>query len=237
MRSTGIWLLQDRSRSGAPSCCRTFHRKPDALGAHAHRRPRAHQALRPSSCAWVEAAAGIAAASRGAFEVYRSGEWRAVRPAGRLAEKADDRWTLRGPIARRLTVRRSFPAVKACCRCPPHARVESLPAQSSRCSTGTVRVRGSPRFVAFTAAYEQRASATRPRHAPTSTWQRTFPDARAHHRGNNLLQPTPALTVEAVLTFSTRTSPTRSTWRAYTHAGDFLARDRKGHASTSPLRR
>ncbi len=168
-----------------------------------------------------------------AFELYRSGEWRAVRPTGRPVENTGDRWTLsQGPTAGRLIVRRSFPGGEGVLPLPAGTRaVESLPARSLEVfPTGTVRVRGSPRFVAFTAAYDPAAERDAPSPADLDV-PGTLSDVLGRTiAANNLRQATSAKTVEAVRTFFDANFAYSLDLGASTRTlADFLLRDRKGH--------
>ena len=169
-----------------------------------------------------------------AFEFYRNGEWRALRPTGRPVEKTGDRWLLaEGPATRRLTVRRSIPGGEGLLPLLAGTReVESLPAQSLEVfPTGTVRVRGSPRFVAFTAAYDP----TGERDAPTSRADLDVPGILSDVldrtiEANNLRQATSAQTVEAVrIFFDANFAYSLDLGESTRTLGDFLVRDRKGH--------
>ena len=91
-----------------------------------------------------------------AFERYRNGEWHSARPRPRMATREGDRWILSdGAATHRLAIRRSF-GDDGLLPLPLGTRaVENLPAAEVEIfSSGAARVRGAPRFAAFTAAFD-----------------------------------------------------------------------------------
>jgi transglutaminase-like putative cysteine protease len=168
-----------------------------------------------------------------AFELYRGGEWRVVRPTGRPVENAGDRWTLsQGPAPRRLAVRRSLPGGEGVLPLPAGARtVESLPAQSLEVfPTGTVRVHGSPRFLAFTAAYDPAGERDAPSRADLDVPGSLSDVLDRTIAANRLRRAAPAQTVEAVRAFfDANFAYSLDLGESTRTLADFLVRDRKGH--------
>jgi transglutaminase-like putative cysteine protease len=168
------------------------------------------------------------------FEHYRNGEWRSARPAPRVVPRTGERWILSDePATRRLTVRRSFPGGEGLLPLPPGTRtLEPLEAAEVEVfASGTARVRGGPRFAAFTASYDPEGE----RGPPNAVVDLDVPSnlsvvLEQVVAANGLRQPTPAATVEAVAAFFGRhfaysldLGDRRRT------LADFLVRERKGH--------
>jgi transglutaminase-like putative cysteine protease len=169
-----------------------------------------------------------------AFEHYRNGEWRSARPSPRSISRDGERWMLSGePATRRLTVRRSYPDGEGLLALPPGTRsLEALAAdQLEVFPSGAARVRGAPRFVAFTAAYDPEGE----RGAPNPGLDLDVPANLAAMleqviAANGLRQPTPAASVEAVAAFFGRHfAYSLDLGERRRTLADFLLAERKGH--------
>ena len=136
------------------------------------------------------------------FDFYRNGEWRSARAAPRTPAREGERWVLSdGPATNRLTVRRSFPGGEGLLPLPAGTRsVGPLSAETIEVfSSGATRVRGSPRFVAFSAAYDPGGE----REPPVPALDLEVPANLAvvlerTIAANGLRQPTDRATVDAV---------------------------------------
>lgn len=91
------------------------------------------------------------------FERYRNGEWHNIRPRPRPVPREGEGWIVSDlPAAQRLWVRRSFPEGEGVLALPPGTRViQGLAgADLEAFPSGTVRLRGAPRFAAYGVAYD-----------------------------------------------------------------------------------
>jgi hypothetical protein len=168
------------------------------------------------------------------FEHYRNGEWRSVRPRPRTPPREGDRWLLSAEAATsHLTVRRTMAGGEGLLPLPPGTRsIGPLPAEAVEVfASGAARVRGGPRFVAFSAAYDPEGERDPPNpafdlHVPENL--RTLLERTI--AGNGLRQSGSRESVEAVAGFFGRhfaySLDLGGTPRTL---ADFLLRDRKGH--------
>lgn len=168
------------------------------------------------------------------FEAYRTGEWRNARPTPRVPPREGDRWVLRdGPSTSRLTLRRSIPGGEGLLPLPMGTRaIERLAAESVEIyPSGAVRVRGAPRFVAFSVTYDPEGERALPDpradlEVPANLVQALERTADAHA----LRQPDAARTVAAVRAFFDRHFAYSLDLGQHTRTiADFLLHDRKGH--------
>jgi transglutaminase-like putative cysteine protease len=93
------------------------------------------------------------------FDRYDNGEWKNTRRAFRLLQEQGERWRLRGGDGpQQMTVRRSIPGGEGLLALPVGAQViDRLPARALEVlPIGSVRAKGTPRFVAFDIAYDER---------------------------------------------------------------------------------
>ena len=168
------------------------------------------------------------------FDFYRNGEWRSARPSPRTPAREGERWVLSdGPATNRLTVRRSLSGGEGLLPLPAGTRsVGPLPAEKVEVfPTGTVRARGSPRNIAFSAAYDPAGERELPYpgvdlDVPASlavALERTIAE-------NGLRQPTQRATVDAVAAFFARHFAYSLDLGGNPRTlADFLLFDRKGH--------
>jgi transglutaminase-like putative cysteine protease len=168
------------------------------------------------------------------FELYRGGEWRSARPTPRTPAREGDRWTFsEAPAGKRLTVRRTYPGGEGLLPLPPGTRaVDALPADSVEVfASGTARVRGAPRFVAFAADYDPAGERDPPNAALdldipanlAATLERTI-------AANGLRQPTAAASVQAVAAFFGRHfAYSLDLGKTPRTLADFLLTERRGH--------
>ena len=168
------------------------------------------------------------------FELYRGGEWRSARPAPRAVARNADRWTLsEQPATKHLTVRRSFPGGEGLLPLPAGTRaIEPLAAEALEVfASGTARLRGGPRFVAYTASYDPEGE----RGAPNAALDLDVPAnlsvvLEQVIAANGLRQSTPAASVEAVAAFFARHfAYSLDLGERRRTLGDFLLNERKGH--------
>jgi transglutaminase-like putative cysteine protease len=174
-----------------------------------------------------------------AYERYRGGEWQSARREGRPAVREGDRWTLSdGSAPSRLALRRALPGGEGLLPLPLGTRsVDNLPAHAVEVfASGTVRARGTPRYLALGVAYDEGAEHDAPDAASdlevpelvAGTFARVIEEER-------LRQPSPAATIDAVREFfDAKFSYSLELGEARSGAGgrtlaDFLLRDRRGH--------
>lgn len=174
-----------------------------------------------------------------AFDRYHGGEWQGARRTARRASRDGDRWTLaEGNAARGLSLRRSLPGGEGLLPLPLGTRfVDNLPALSVEVfPAGTVRARGTPRYVSLRAGYDEGAE----RDAPDASADLAVPDVLSGALlrvldEERLRRPGAAATVDAVKAFfDAKFSYSLDLGSARDGAGrrtlaDFLLRERKGH--------
>lgn len=158
------------------------------------------------------------------FDRYRGGEWQTARRATRPAARQGDGWRLgkanassddgngggegigaaAAAVATHITVRRSLPGGQGLLPLPLGTRhVAALPADTvDVLATGTVRARGTPRFVAMRVAYDEAGA----REAPDAATDLEVPQQLGEMlarviEAERLRQPSPAATAAAVRAF------------------------------------
>ncbi|HET7729855.1 MAG TPA: DUF4129 domain-containing transglutaminase family protein [Usitatibacter sp.] len=172
-----------------------------------------------------------------AFDRYLGGEWQSARRAGRPAIREAQRWVL-GPGAAtgRLMLRRSLPGGEGLLPLPLGASfVDNLPAQSVEVfPSGTVRARGTPRFLSMDVGYDAQAD----RGAPDAVADLAVPEVLSATLGRvlaeeRLARETPAATVDALRAFFDARFSYSLTLNRGGAGGrtltDFLLREREGH--------
>ena len=235
---TGIWLLQGQVEEWSTELLQDFFSgKADPFKERTRIGDLGRIKLSDRILMRVEVGAPRPASlllRESAFEVYRNGEWRSVRPRPRTPERIGERWVLAdSPATHRLTVRRSIAGGEGLLPLPPGTRsIDSLPAQAIEVfPSGATRVLGSPHFVAFTAAYDPLGDDAPPDLPADLAVAGNLSEALERTiRANRLERDTPAATVEAVRGFFDANFAYSLDLGDRTRTlADFLVRDRKGH--------